>query len=41
MGYRLIVLRGRYKGEMKIEMNGEQKGQEVRRQRKCVGGGEQ
>jgi len=41
MGYRLIVLRGRYKVEMRREMNGEQKGREVRRQRECVEGGEE
>jgi hypothetical protein len=40
MGYRLIVVRERYKAELRIEMNGEQEGQEMRRQRKCVEGGE-
>jgi hypothetical protein len=40
MGYRLIVVRGRYKAELRIEMNGEQKGREMRRQRRCVEGGE-
>jgi hypothetical protein len=41
MGYRLIVERGRYKAELRIEMNGaNKKGREMRRQSKCVEGGE-
>jgi hypothetical protein len=42
MGYRLIVRRGRYKEELRIEMKGakKKKWREVRRESRCVGGGE-